>query len=183
MWLSGWARVEGAAGGAGFGTFLGDELAMGFPLGPALGVLVLVDGVGPLAHEVIAQGHHDDHRVDGTVESAIPARLEAMQEQHHLGHLEVAKLLDDDAGQLLHLLLVEFVLHAAIFPQVIELRQHPRRGSIVIIGAAQGEQRRGGAKKGTVSMLGTGELHLGVHHLHEGCQARMGGQQGVDSLL
>ena len=50
------ARVQGAAGSAGFGTFLGHQFAMGFPLGALLGVLALVDGVGPLTPEVVAQG-------------------------------------------------------------------------------------------------------------------------------
>ena len=178
-----WTGVEGAASGAGLGAFFGHQAAMGIPLGLPLGAFVTVDGVGAFTHEVLAQGSHDDHRIHRTVEAPVMPRLETVQEQHHLGHLEETELLDDDSGQLLHLLLVEFFLHTAVIPQVIELRQHPHHCGLVMIGVAQGHQHGGSAKESSVLVLGAGVLQLGIHHLHEGCQVRMGRQQGIDLLL
>lgn len=166
--------VEGAAGGAGFGSLAGYLAAMGVPLGALLGTLVLVDGGCPLVHEVVAQGAGDDQRVDGSVEAAIAARLEAVQEQHDLAHLEVGEFGDDDSCQLRHLVLVHLVPHAAVFPQVIELGQQPHGGGLVVVGSAQGHQRGRCAKECPVHMLGAIVLHGGVHRLHERLQARMG---------
>ncbi len=179
----GGARIDRSAGSDGFGPFLGYQSAMGFPFGPLLGVLARIDSIRPFPHEVEAQGRDDDHRVDGAVETAIAARLQPVQEEHHLGHLQVAEPGDDDVCQLDHLVLVEFLLHAAVLTQVIELGQHPLRRRLVMVGAAQREQGRGRAKVGPLHVGGADVLQLGVHHLHERLQARMALQQGVDFLL
>jgi len=156
---------------------------MGVPLGLLLGLLALIDGGSALVHEIVTQGGDDDQGIDGTVEAAIPARLEAVQEEHDLAHLQVTELGDDNARQLRHLGLVELFLATAIFIQVIELGQHPDGGGIVMIGMAQCQQHGSGAKEGLLHVLGTVLLHCGVHHLHERLQVRMGCQQVVDLKL
>ena len=177
------AGIHRATGGTGLGTFPGDLTAMGFPSGALLGMFPFIDGSGAFVHEVKAQGCHDDHRVDSPIETPVSPRLETVQEEHDFTHLEIRELGDDDSGELRHLALVQFLPDAAVFTQVIELGQHPHRGGLVMVGAAQGEQRGCRAEERLVHVFGAILLHGGVHHLHERLQVRMGLQQGVDHSL
>ena len=93
-------------------------------LGGVPAPLVAVDGVGPLAEEV-AQGGGDHQRVHGAVEAAVATALEAVEEEHDLADAQVGELAGDDVGQFVHLLVGEFVAHAAVLRQVVELRDEP----------------------------------------------------------
>lgn len=104
-----------------------------------LAFLLLVEADETVAvGEEVAQCAGDSQWVDGTIELAVQARLEAVEEQHKLGNLQVEVFGGNDIGALFKRPAREFVLAAAVFREVVELWQQPREWHVVAVFSLDG---------------------------------------------
>lgn len=122
--------------------------------------VALVDGSASFLEEV-ANGSDDDEWVYRSVEASVVACLEAVEEEHQLGYLQVVELRDDDGGEVFELVVGELIACSAKLGEVDKLRDEPH-DRCVIAKDLQLRQGREVTEVAGVYVLRAPPLHGGV---------------------
>ena len=93
-------------------------------------LVVTVDDVSAFLAELV-QSLYDDEGVYTSIEAAILTSLEAVEEEHQLGYLQVVELSGDNGCEVVELVIVQFVSRSAKLTEIGEMYDEPYLRSIV----------------------------------------------------